>query len=384
MPKYCPSFEYPKGTGITIRQKRNQKGNKVFGYSYTVNIPKRITYASRVRKQFKTLLEAKEYARFSIKGQKRLGEFFYKINLSDLAELAFSKKTEPKFISKRTLSDVVDEICLIKKRLFEEGTIRQRTEKSFRIQCNRIKSDLGKTSVKVLYPNIVKEWIHAMNGSRRTKENYLNTLREILNFAVSREYIDKSPLSCLTRMDIKELLGVVIFKEPEILSIKEAQALIKAAKENPKLRLLPSITLGLFCGIRTEELKRLKWCSVNLKEGYVTIDAAIAKKRRIRNVTIPPNAIKILKGCCACEPYIAPNKYCSEFEKKLKKLRVIAGICWSNNVMRHSFGSYHFAHYGDSIRTGLEMGHRNGDDVLFNHYRRLVSKEEAIRYFQII
>jgi hypothetical protein len=36
LPKYCPLFEYPKGTGITIRQKRNQKGNKVFGSSYGV------------------------------------------------------------------------------------------------------------------------------------------------------------------------------------------------------------------------------------------------------------------------------------------------------------------------------------------------------------
>ena len=152
---------------------------------------------------------------------------------------------------------------------------------------------------------------------------------------------------------------------------------------------LPEIARNFGKGMRvlrdaTAEIKQEVTSSVNLKEGYVTIDATIAKKRRIRNVTIPLNAIKILQGCSQSEPFIAPNKYCSEFEKKLKKLRLIAGINWSNNVMRHSFGSYHFAHYGDSIRTGLEMGHRNGDDVLFNHYRRLVSKEEAIRYFQII
>jgi co-chaperonin GroES (HSP10) len=51
--------------------------------------------------------------------------------------------------------------------------------------------------------------------------------------------------------------------------------------------------------------------------------------------------------------------------------------------MRHSFGSYHYALYGDSVATSRELGHKTGDDILFSHYRALVSQEDAEEYFSI-
>ena len=52
--------------------------------------------------------------------------------------------------------------------------------------------------------------------------------------------------------------------------------------------MLPSIVLGLFCGLRTEELKRLDWKNVHLdgEKPYVSIGSEIAKKRRKRNVRL--------------------------------------------------------------------------------------------------
>ena len=51
--------------------------------------------------------------------------------------------------------------------------------------------------------------------------------------------------------------------------------------------------------------------------------------------------------------------------------------------MRHSFGTYHFALHGDPLKTSVEMGHKTGDDVLFEHYRSLAKKDEAKEYFNI-
>ena len=51
--------------------------------------------------------------------------------------------------------------------------------------------------------------------------------------------------------------------------------------------------------------------------------------------------------------------------------------------MRHSFGTYHFALYEDPLKTSVEMGHKTGDDVLFEHYRSLAKKDEAKEYFNI-
>lgn len=51
--------------------------------------------------------------------------------------------------------------------------------------------------------------------------------------------------------------------------------------------------------------------------------------------------------------------------------------------MRHSFGSYHYGLYGDSLSTSKQLGHRQGDNILFSHYRNLVSYEDSKAYFEI-
>jgi len=52
--------------------------------------------------------------------------------------------------------------------------------------------------------------------------------------------------------------------------------------------------------------------------------------------------------------------------------------------MRHSFGSYHFALHADSIKTSNELGHQQGDNVLFEHYRALTNKKQADAYFGLV
>jgi len=49
-----------------------------------------------------------------------------------------------------------------------------------------------------------------------------------------------------------------------------------------------------------------------------------------------------------------------------------AGITnWPVNAARHSFGTYHLAHFRSAAETALEMGHVNAT-ITFRHYRELV------------
>jgi integrase len=60
-----------------------------------------------------------------------------------------------------------------------------------------------------------------------------------------------------------------------------------------------------------------------------------------------------------------------------------AGITeWPDNALRHSFASYHVAHFKDAKALALEMGHTDSG-ILFNHYRALVKPKEAARYWNI-
>jgi hypothetical protein len=75
--------------------------------------------------------------------------------------------------------------------------------------------------------------------------------------------------------------------------------------KHPELDILGAVTLALFCGLRTEEIKRLEWKHVRLGETQpiVMIGATIAKKRRIRHVDVPPSGThgRIEKACCVIE-----------------------------------------------------------------------------------
>ncbi len=51
------------------------------------------------------------------------------------------------------------------------------------------------------------------------------------------------------------------------------------------------------------------------------------------------------------------------------------------NVARHSFVSYHLALFGDIASTELQAGHDRA--VMFQHYRELVTRQDAESYFSI-
>lgn len=55
---------------------------------------------------------------------------------------------------------------------------------------------------------------------------------------------------------------------------------------------------------------------------------------------------------------------------------------WPPNALRHSFASYHLAHFRDAAQLALELGHTT-TEVLFNHYREVVTPEEAEKYWKI-
>jgi integrase len=64
--------------------------------------------------------------------------------------------------------------------------------------------------------------------------------------------------------------------------------------------------------------------------------------------------------------------------------RQAAGITsWPPNACRHSFASYHLAHFRDPRELALEMGHTRSE-VTFRHYRELVKPAQAERFWKIV
>jgi integrase len=201
-----------------------------------------------------------------------------------------------------------------------------------------------------------------------------------------------NPLEFFTREDYKTLGGERAERSVEginILKVSEAEKFLATAEQNPEMGLLPSLVLRLFCGLRTAEVCRVEWQEVRWTEPrpFVHIPASKAKKRRIRLVDLPVNAVAWLRHCTPpAKGLVVPGsgevrRYCKRFSR-LVELAELSD--WGKNDTRHSFGSYHYALHGDAVKTSVQMGHKQGDDVLFSNYRQLVTAEDGARFFALM
>jgi len=431
-------WEFPLRSGIKIRQRlNNQKKDKSLTFSYRVSIPTKVSGKRCIHyKQFKEKADAEQWASQECRKYKEYGTEAQEIPLSQRIEAAevfelirpqgltlrsiaehyleLLKKCNASGLNldsvvdfgvsrlkpvggHKTFTEVADELLNLKKGY-------HLAESSINDFSNRVKKAsqaFGSTPIHLLEAKDVKEWLGSVDLMPRTKKNYLMILREVFKYAKQKSYLIDNPLDTLTRYDSKSIHGLesTDIREPNILTVSQARQLLETAKIHPELGLLAALTLGLFCGIRTEELKKLEWDAVHLdaEKPFLVISSKIAKKRRIRNVDIPDNAISWLKTCSKTDGPVAENNYISHYQKRFLKLQKLAGFgewtqsggkpiwrsTWRENSIRHSFGSYHYALHGDSMLTSRLMGHKEGDSVLFDHYRALVNRNSAEQYFAI-
>jgi len=285
----------------------------------------------------------------------------------------------------KTLAELTTEMIEIKRGWFARGDLRKASFHDFEIRAGKIGKDIGSFPLPDLTKQIVYDWLNGLKLAPRTRHNYRMVLSEVLSYAKQKRYIGTSPLEEFTRSDVKELEGHGgESHQPAILSPTQAEKLLTTAFAHPEWDLGAAVVLGLFGGIRTEEIKRLTWDAVRLDEEhpFVVIGAEIAKKRRIRNVPLPPCAVAWLRRWARGEK-VTRSEHINDYQKRFLKLAAKAEIIWDANAMRHSFGSYHYAKYGNSIETARILGHKSDDTVLFSHYRALTTKEQGVAYFSI-
>lgn len=290
---------------------------------------------------------------------------------------------------RKTLKEVIDEMVQAKRVWASQGHLRPASIRDFENRTGKIADDLGSLPLPEITKETLLQWLRGLELAPRSRKNYRMVLAEVLRYAQQKRYLATNPIEELTAFDVKDIEGQPAeVREPKILTPTQAESLLTAAFANPNLDLGAAVVLGLFCGIRTEELKRLKWDAVRLNEPepFVVIGPEIAKKRRIRNVIIPACAVAWLQAWPhrTKDGALTRSDHANDYQKRFKKLARLAELAWDQNAMRHSFGSYHFAVHGNAIETARLMGHRGDDAVLFAHYRALASKDQGAQYFAIL
>jgi integrase len=393
-------WEFPAGSGIRVSEIINRQGGADFGRSYRVTIPGRLA-GTRQFKQFAGLESAEAWAMEQFAGFRKEGERHFTFTpahredaiagleilagtgLTLKAAAVFAKRHHQLPTGNLTVQEVVNKLVAEK----QAENLRERSVRDLKNRLNIFAQTFGERLAKEVTQRDVEQWLKELRGvsdksadgfSARSKKNYLVTVRTFFNYAIEKGYrAAENPAEKISTPKID-------WEAPSILTVAETEQLLAAAKTEQEGRLLASVVLGLFAGIRSSEIMRLDWSAIDLAEGILTIGPQIAKKRRLRVLELMPNCIAWLKTIKDRTGRVAPGKYTVRWAEFVKK----AGFPdWGenrSNAMRHSFGSYHYALSSDAAKTAAMLGHRANDQVLFDSYRSLARKKDAEAYFGIV
>jgi integrase len=205
--------------------------------------------------------------------------------------------------------------------------------------------------------------------SGRTKNNYIQAINVLFEYAKKQKYLPRDH-DVLDNVESAAESDFVI----EIFTPEELEKLLKHADE----ALVPVLALGAFAGLRTAEIERLEWPEVNLARKLIEVKAHKAKTRARRLVPITKNLAACLKPHAAKEGKVWPHSAPYLFELQAEAAKG-AGVEWKHNALRHSFISYRLAIVKNVDQVAMEAG--NSAQMIFQHYRELVTEENAAAWF---
>jgi len=205
---------------------------------------------------------------------------------------------------------------------------------------------------------------------------YLRVIRAVLNFAVKRDWAKENASK---KIDFSETAN----REVEILTNNQvARLLVACRKYFPQD--IPYTCIGLFAGVRPEELIRMEWGMIRLEENHILLPADVTKTGRRRVIDIEP-ALKswlawhIEKGGNAKGPIVESTN----LRSRLRALREQAKITdWPQDGMRLTYASNFMAMHENVDRLLLNMGHTS-TQMLWEHYHQAVLKKHAQRFWQL-
>lgn len=168
-------------------------------------------------------------------------------------------------------------------------------------------------------------------------------LHSIFAYGMRREWCDSNPVDRIDNPEVAER-SIAPLNQEEVMKLNSTAA----TRRFKDMRF--SLSLLLYSGVRPAEVERISPEDVCWEERQVIIRARNSKTGggRVVPLRVPP-------GMRQQDCYVPPN-----WQKRWLELRRAAGFTrWVPDVCRHTFATYHAAHFRNLPELQLEMGHRD-------------------------
>jgi len=241
------------------------------------------------------------------------------------------------------------------------------------------------------------------------KAVYRRDIRTFFSYCEAQGYTDKNPAHRAT---------IYTPETPKYEALTPEQS--RAILEGCPVDILAGVAMEMFCGIRVEEVKRLRWEAVHITDDtddkFITVDSNVAKKTKKttshrRTVPIPDCAVPwILRGMGDIKEgevktgEIMPPNYRYQLDIARARAGFTASVrttnspivkaCkaeakatkrkltpWIDNIFRHTAISYTLAKNSNIHETATNMG--NSPGIIKSNYLKLVKPKDAEAFFAI-
>ena len=190
------------------------------------------------------------------------------------------------------------------------------------------------------------------------------------------------------------------FREPAFFLPDRVERIFRAVEAHPGESAAAAgvvLTLGFFAGVRTVEIGRASWEDLDLPGAVLRIPRPKGWTcgMRPRLVELERNAAAWLRhwhrwttarrrGHAPRGPMVPNPRLFAAWKKAWLEP---AGDSWGRaanaNVMRHTYATMHVGAFRNAAATALNLGHGRSTDMLEEHYRGLVARATAERYWHI-
>lgn len=253
--------------------------------------------------------------------------------------------------------------------------LRARSIVDFRYLCKRmmkLNPGLEERRVRSISSQDCRKILEAAFGNSASQyKKGRAILSGVFSTAIRHEWCDANPVS---RVDVPE----VVERPIKPLTIEEVERLEEAAQQPAHQDMQLSLHLMLYCGMRPTEVSRINpERDIDWQNGRVLVRTTTSKTgggrvvplRRVEKV-----GARTIPRC---------------WQQRWRALRKAAGWGgelrqpWREDVCRHTFATYHAAHFRNFPALQLEMGHRDSSLLRTRYvYAGHEASSAACRYWQ--
>ena len=146
------------------------------------------------------------------------------------------------------------------------------------------------------------------------------------------------------------------------------------------------LVAGAFAGLRTREIFAVSNSAIDWEYDEIVIrhqDAKQGEAARPRSATIYEAFKRHMPRRDADKPLVDgwSKKRWKPVIREACKVIGAESLEWPSNCLRHSFASYHLAHFKDTVQTAFLMG--TSPRLLYETYANLVSRRDAAKWWEL-